>query len=264
MHPKLFQAKAFLNHLRHSKTRWGHGVHSPFVFNLIEQVFNSSGHYYCFDDIEAIRSKLLIDHQTINVDDLGAGSQSKAGHQRKISQIAKSALLPTEHAQLVFKLCNYFKADTIVELGTSLGITTAYMASARRKAQVFTIEGSAEILKVAENNFKLLELDNIVMLNGNFNQRLPELLNGLNQIDIAFIDGNHQLEPTLNYFDLLLTKVHNDSLLIFDDIYWSEGMQKAWKRIIAHPKVTVSIDIYRMGLVFFRQESSREDFIVRF
>jgi predicted O-methyltransferase YrrM len=264
MQQKIFQAKQWFKYILTSKTRWGHGVHSPFVYNLIEQIFNHDGQYYSFSRIEEIRAHLLNQRQKIEVEDFGAGSVKLSRKKRRVSSIAYSSLLGKEHAQLLFRLINRFQPKNIIELGTSLGVTSAYLASAYKKSQLHTFEGSSAIADIAKDNFKQLKLDNIQVHVGNFDQQLPEVLKQMETVDFAFIDGNHRYQATLDYFELLLQKASPSSVFVFDDIYWSKGMTKAWKEIIARPEVKVSIDLYRMGLVFFRKESPKQDFRVRF
>ena len=264
MQQKIHQIKYFIKHLAQAHSRLGHGVHSPFVYELVEQVFNNNGEYYSFKAIEKLRVRLRNDKTIVEVEDFGAGSTQTQNNRRSISSIAKSALLGKEHAQLLFRLVNRFQPKTIIELGTSLGLSSAYLASACKHAMVHTFEGSPEISKLAQNNLKHLNLKNIKLHTGPFDLELPKLLDAIDSIDFAFIDGNHKYEPTLKYFNLLLQKSHPKSIFVFDDIYWSEGMTKAWKEIIAQPEVTVSIDLYRMGIVFFRTESPKQDFKIRF
>ncbi len=80
---------------------------------------------------------------------------------------------------------------------------------------------------------------------------------------LLFIDGNHQKEATLAYFEKLLPTVHNDSVMIFDDIHWSKGMEEAWEIIKQHSEVRVTIDTFQWGLVFFRREQEKEHFVIR-
>ncbi len=264
MKQKIHQIKSYCSYRLRAKSRLGHGVHSPFVFNLIQDVFNHKGVFYAYKNIEKRRKALLQIGDKIEITDLGAGSAVNKSNIRSVRSMAKNALLPQEQAQLLFRLVNHFQPQTILELGTSLGLTTAYLASAKKQAQVYTIEACPNIQQIAKQTFKSLNLPNIHPVLGSFDDKLPPLLTQLETVDFAFIDGNHAYEPTMQYFHQILPKVTSKSVLIFDDIYWSKSMTKAWEEIKANPKVTVSIDLFRMGLVFFRKESSKEDFTVRF
>lgn len=264
MSQKLYQIRQYIKFIFQSKTRWGHGVHSPFVYDLIESIFNHPGQYYDFKTIEDFRFKLLRNQNKIKVEDFGAGALQKKQHQRSISKIAKTSLLDTHHAQLLFRLANRFQPRTMIELGSSLGITASYLASACKNAQLYTFEGSPEIAKIAQHHLKEIGSKNSQVVIGSFDEQLPLIIQHLETVDFAFIDGNHRYEPTLKYFEWILEKINHSTVLIFDDIYWSKEMTQAWKTIIAHPKVTISIDLFRMGLVFFRTENPKQDFKVKF
>jgi predicted O-methyltransferase YrrM len=243
----------------------GHGVHSPFVFEFIEKVLQDKKEYECYTKIEAIRKELFNDKWIILVEDFGAGKNLKRNEERSVSQIAQSALKPKKYAQLLFRMVNHYKPAVILELGTSLGITTAYLASGNEEAKVYTCEGSTTIAAVAQNNFNRLLLKNIELIQGNFDNTLPPLLNKLNTIDFAFIDGNHRKEPTLDYFHKLLNHSTPSTILIFDDIHWSKEMEAAWREIQQHPSVTLTIDLFFIGIVCINTDfKSKQHFSVRY
>lgn len=239
-----------------------HGIHSPFVYQLNEVVFKEKTPFYCFDEIESIRAKLLLTKKTIAVNDLGAGSKKSAKLTRRICDIAKTSLKRPKQSQLLYRLVYHFKPTTIIELGTSLGISTAYLAKANPKAKVVSIEGSEELGKVAEINNKKLNINNLKLVIGDFDSTLEKELKDLGQLDFAFFDGNHKKIPTLNYFEQCLKYAHEDSVFVFDDIYWSTEMTEAWQEIKKHPKVTITIDCFEMGVVFFKKEQAKEHFTV--
>lgn len=265
MFSKFQLAKKYIQYYLTSSNGKGHGVHSPFVFEFITQVLNDSRDYYCYNTIEQLRAKLRQDNTVLTIEDFGAGSRVASHHQRSVSSIANSALKPKKFSQLFFRIVDHYQPQTIVELGTSLGITSSYMASAKPDAQVITMEGAKAVAIVAKNNFKTLGLQNIKVVEGNFDNTLPGVLQKLPQVDLAFVDGNHRKEPTLQYFEQLLAKSNDDTILIFDDIHWSADMEEAWHAIQQHPQVTLTIDLFFIGLVFFRKEQKvRQDFAVRF
>lgn len=241
-----------------------HGVHSPFVFELLGNVIYNKTDYYAYKDIEELRETLLETKKTINCIDLGAGSLNGNSSIKGVKQIAKYAAKPAKYGQLLFRLVNHFQPVHILELGTSLGISTAYIASANSKATITTIEGCDEIATIAKQNFEQLELKNIEQVTGNFDAELPLILKNKEKLDLVFFDGNHRKEPTLNYFNQCLLKAHNDSIFVFDDIYWSKEMKEAWQEIKQNSRVTVSIDLFFTGIIFFRKEQVKEHFIIRF
>lgn len=260
MSQRIFQARKYVEYRLRASDE--HGIHSPFVFDLYCNLFKDHSSYYCFEEIERLRTALSGFDKTIEYDDLGAGSV-KAN--KTVAEIVKNAGSPAKYGQLLFKLVNRFAPETILELGTSFGFTTSYLAFPHRSAKVATIEGAEPIAKLARHNFSKLRLENIQSHIGNFDQLLPEVLKNLNTLDFVFIDGNHRREPTLRYFEQCLEKAHHNSVFVFDDIYWSKGMFEAWEKIKQHPKVTLSIDIYKLGIVFFRNEQrQKEHFILKF
>jgi predicted O-methyltransferase YrrM len=243
----------------------GHGVHSPFVFDFITNVLNDDRTFYAYDDLENLRRSLLRNKKVLTIEDFGAGSVVSKSNQRKVRDIARSALKPKKFGQLMFRMVDYYKANTIVELGTSLGITTGYLASGNLKGQVYTFEGARQVAEVARQNFQKLSLNNIQVIEGNFDSTLQPNLHKITNVHFAFVDGNHRKEPTIQYFEQLLAKATEYSVFIFDDIHWSEGMEEAWKYIQQHPSVTLTIDLFFIGLVFFRKEQKvPQHFTVRF
>jgi predicted O-methyltransferase YrrM len=243
----------------------GHGIHSPFVFDLITKVFNDNAAYPAYSQIESVRSSLLNDNRVIEITDLGAGTRVKKTGKRSIKEIARHDLKPKKFAALLFRLIKYFQAETILELGTSLGVTTSYLASANPNSSVYTMEGAENVAAVAAENFRKLGLSNIRIVTGNFDDRLKDTLQLSGKADFVFLDGNHRFHPTINYFEQLLDNTHNDSVIVLDDIHWSADMEKAWDHCRNHPTVTLSIDLFFIGIVFFRKEfKQKQEFTIRF
>ena len=252
----------FLKHRLTAKSR--HGTHSPFVYKLADEViydFNDKSEY---KNIEEQRKKLFNDDSVITVTDLGAGSQLNKNRTKKVSQIAKNALKSPRLAKLIYRLAKNTKAKSAIELGTCLGITTAYLAKTDAQTEVITIEGCPQTAEVARKNFQELNLENIELHVGNFDLILPDIIARQPSLDFVYIDGNHRKDATLNYFKWCLSKVTENSLLIFDDIYWSEGMKEAWTEIKNHPDVTVTIDLFWIGLVYFKKGQAKEHFKLKF
>lgn len=243
----------------------GHGVHSPFVFDFIKFVKNDSQVYECYPKIEELRMQLLRTKAFIEVRDFGAGSTVLKTRQRAIYKMSQSSLKPRKFAQLLYRIVQYYKPQTILELGTSFGITSAYLASANAAATVHTLEGSPSIASIARSHFDSLNLQNVHLTEGDFTHTLQPLLNDLPMVDLAFIDGNHRKEPTLQYFQCLLAKINEQSILIFDDIHWSQEMEEAWEQIKSDSRVTLSIDLFFIGLIFFRKDfKETQHYSIRF
>ena len=243
----------------------GHGTHSPFVFEFITKVLNDKTSYPEYFKVEGLREKLLKDKTILNVEDLGAGSSVSKTNQRTVATIARNAAKSKKLGQLLFRMVKFYQPSTILELGTSLGITTSYLSLAKPDARLVTMEGSHEIAEAARRNFRNLEIRNTKIIEGNFDDTLSSVISQLSTVDFVFIDGNHRKEPTERYFKDLLNKITNDSILVFDDIHWSKEMEAAWKTIKEHDAVRCTIDLFFIGIVLFRKEfKEKQHFNIRF
>jgi predicted O-methyltransferase YrrM len=258
-------AAKFLRYWFTASNGKGHGVHSPFVFEFITRVLNDATQYECYAPVEALRSQLLANETIIQVEDFGAGSRSGATKLRPVQSIAAAALKPRKFAQLLHRIARYYRCENVVELGTSLGVTTSYLASSPSSIQLYTLEGSKAIADLAAGNFSQLGFKDIEQVTGNFDVTLPPLLERVGKIDLFYIDGNHRYEPTIRYFEQAYPHLHEYSIVVFDDIHWSAEMEKAWQQVIADSRITLSIDLFFIGLVFFRKDFKvKQDFVIRF
>jgi predicted O-methyltransferase YrrM len=243
----------------------GHGAHSPFVFFFIKHLLNYKKSFLAYEQIEPLRKQMQRDQRILQIEDFGAGSRLHATKARKISAIAASSLKPKKYGQLLFRMVSYFQPNTILELGTSLGLTSAYLAMANPSAKVWSMEGANDIADLAEHNLKNLGIDNVQLVRGNFDKTLEPLLAGIDQLDFVFVDGNHRYQPTINYFHLLKPKMKEKSILIFDDIHWSKEMETAWDEIKKDSSISLTIDLFFIVIVFFRKEQLvKQDFTIQY
>lgn len=242
------------------KSKNEYSVHSPFVFDLLTQCLYDRTNYHDYELLVRYRRALLENQQTIEVTDFGAGSKVFKSNTRQVSAIAKNAGISRSRAMLLYRLSRYFKPQNTLEIGTSLGLATAALALGYPDGKVTTLEGCPQTIGVAQKQFEQFKLENISCRIGEFSQtlNLPD-----QKFDLVYFDGNHQKQATLDYFNLLLPTAHNDSVWIFDDIHWSAGMEEAWEIIKQNPNVRVTIDTFQWGLVFFRKEQPRQDFVIR-
>lgn len=255
----------YLRYYLTASNRKGHGIHSPFVFDFIRNVLNDRRSFYAYSQIESLRQELLNNKNIIEVEDFGAGSVSSKTKNRLVSDIARHAAKNKKLAQLLFRMAAHYQPNTMIELGTSLGISSAYLASACPKAKLYSLEGAGAIADIAGKNFQSLNLKNIQLTIGNFDDVLPVILQGIGKIDLAFIDGNHRKRPTIDYFNQLLDRSSATSIFIFDDIHWSEEMEQAWDIVKLNERVTLTIDLFFIGLVFFREDfKAKQHFTIRF
>ena len=248
------------------KSRSGFEIHSPFVYQFYSKILNDKSFHDEFRTIEGLRSQLLKNRSVIEMTDLGSLSNEKQSINKNISvrDVIKNSSVSPVYGRFLFRMARHLKPSAILELGTSLGISTIYLAMGLPQGHITTIEGCPRTAELAANNFNILGLTNIDLITGSFEKKLPDLLEHLAKIDLVFIDGNHRKEPVLHYFYQCLQHIHDDSVIIFDDIHWSKEMEEAWKVIREHPSVTITIDLFRMGLVFFKEGLSKEDFILHF
>lgn len=258
--------KIILKYLNYRLTSYTeHDLHSPFLFNFYMELIKNNFIFSDFEGLNLLRKKVESNTSIIEVSDFGAGSKKLISNKRVVSKIAKHGIASKKQAEFLYRFINKFKPESIIELGTSIGLTSLYLAKAASKATLYTIEGCPNLHQHSKDFFSEEKQYNIESICGNFDVEFPKLLSKLPHIDVLYIDGNHAYEPTMKYFNLALEKITPNSIIIFDDIYWSEGMQKAWAEICNHHKVTLSLDLFYFGIVFFRTENkNKEHFVLKF
>lgn len=282
----LYRVSSWLKHQLTARNTGGHGVHSPYLFEWVRMVMSDKNTYYVWDEIEEIRQEMLKDTRELEFVDYGSGKlKGENGDRRRVCDIAKGSLARRKEAQLLARLVGWLgrplltspsrggigdeasedrKGLTIVELGTSLGVTTAYLAAMDSRNKVVTYEGCPAVAEVARANWEKLGLSNIACVVGEITvDSLQLAVDSLSGIDVAFIDANHTCEATLTYFNALASRVHEKSVVVVDDIHYNEDMEKAWKAICADERVTTTMDLYRMGLVFFDKHYWRKHYKMR-
>lgn len=242
----------------------GHGIHSPFAFNIVSRVFRNKIEPGIVLNIESIRKKLLGDRRFIPVKDLGAGSKKKKANLRKVSEITRYSAVPRKYGILLSNMSKVFGSPMVLEFGTSFGISTMYMAASCVGSKVITMEGCEAASEIASASFTEGGFSNIFLLNGAFDDLLPEIIEGKNCPGLVFIDGNHRKEAVIKYFNQVADIAGPDSVIIIDDINYSGEMAAAWSEIKEHPDVTMSVDIFRMGMVFFKKGLNNVNYVVRY
>lgn len=250
----------YIEYLVTSRHKGGFGIHSPFVFHLVTFVIEEKNPFYKFSLIEIVREKLLKSKEKIYVDDMGAGVSGE----RKLADIVKHSSKNKHYAQILFRIINFYKSQNILELGTSFGITTMYLAAPSSRSKVVTMEGSDKIADYAERYFRKAGFGNIELVRGDITRNLPQVLSKFDKLDFVFFDANHRKEPLLSYYNQCLAKAHEKTVFVIDDIYWSKGMEEAWAEIKQSEKVRVTIDMFFFGIVLFDSDLQKEDYTLRY
>lgn len=236
------------------------GVQAPFLFRLCNEVLSTKNTVSVSAPFEKRREELLQDQTEISVTDMGAGAKTEKSDKRSISYIARTSAKPKKWGETLYRLAKDFQPETIIELGTSFGISGMYLAAAIPNGKLITLEGCPHIAAIAAESFKKTDITNAEIIVGNFDDTFPALLEKTDNVAFVYIDGNHTEEATLRYFYLLKDKAVKNTVLIFDDIHWSEGMKRAWQQIIADTSVTLTVDLFQIGLVFFNPGLSKQHF----
>ncbi len=241
-----------------------YSLHSPFLFEFYTKIVKTKNHKLeNYVAIENLREQLLHDERIIQITDFGAGSKLNLSDKRKIKDIAKNSQKSPKLGQFLHRIIEFYDYKNILDLGTSFGLTTAYFSIQTIDNQVISFEGCPETAKIARENFNKLSLNNIEIIVGNINQTLTKKMKEISSLDFVFFDANHRYEPTIRYFEQCLEKAHEGSCFVFDDIYWSDEMKQAWQYIKNHPSVTVSLDVFWLGIVFFHKKQAKQDFVLK-
>lgn len=263
MNSRLKYTLKYFKYYFFAKHKKGHGVHSPFIFNLIKNVFRNKKKEKELIEVFYVYDSYRKNNKTIEFEEIGAGTTYNKSKNISIGQIIKRSSVNKKYGRLIYDLVKYFNPINILEIGSSVGISAAFIAQAAPKANFTSIEGIEEKVKIANQIAAELK-HSTEFIQGNFDSMLDSLINKYEKLDFVFFDGNHKKKNTLKYFNLCLKKIHNETVFIFDDIHWSEEMEEAWNEIKNHSKVRVSVDLFRMGLIFFKKELSYENYVIKF
>jgi predicted O-methyltransferase YrrM len=252
----LYALKSYIKHLFNAKNTKGHGIHSPYLYRFTQNAIYEKNPFYIFSKVEALRENLRFDDRTVLLEDFEAGTEREV----KVRDIAKTSLKNKRWAQLLYRVVNFTDAKNVLELGTSLGLTSSYLASPSSVERCITLEGSRQVTEIASENFEKLEIDNIEVVVGDIDQTLKTALSEVETLDVVFFDANHRKEPVLQYFSQCIKHIHPETVFIFDDIHGSHDMEKAWSQIRRHPQVTATIDLFEVGIVFFNKSYPKKTF----
>jgi predicted O-methyltransferase YrrM len=259
-----FRFRTHLKYLIFWRHRKGHGIHSPFVFDIVNRIFRNKITPTIVSTVENLRKKMISDRRMIDFTDLGSGAASGKEGQRQLSKIARHSPVSRKYGILLSRLASEFGRPYVVEFGTSIGISTMYMAAAREDIRVFTIEGCPSVSKIALENFRAAGFSNIDLMTGSFDDLLPTVMALPGCPGFVFIDGNHRKDPVIKYFGMIKSKSDEKTVIAIDDIHYSPEMEAAWDIIRNDVDVPVTIDTGRMGIIFFRKGVTRGHYKVRY
>ncbi len=255
----MYQLVAYIKFLFTSTNQ--HGVHSPFVYNFVTKCLYDKTNHDAYKKLRNYRKSLQNSKIFLQITELGEGSKKLNKQQRKVSEMASISSSSVKNTKLLYRVSKYFKFNSILELGTSLGLGTYALALANKNSKITTIEGCPNTSNFTKSRLTELKVNDTTFLNGEFKNLIPTLKE--KKFDFIFFDGHHNKSATIKYFESLLPKTHNETVFVFDDIYWSRGMTEAWEFIKAHQSVTVSVDCFHLGFIFFRKEQAKEHFKIR-
>ncbi|MEZ4972039.1 MAG: class I SAM-dependent methyltransferase [Cyclobacteriaceae bacterium] len=253
---KAQRIKSFISHWLNKVDE--HSIHSPYFFDFYKQVIKPAQKAKGDQALEKLRARLLQNNMPVQMEDLGAGS-AVGGQKKSLADITQISVSPAKLSQLYFNILNYIDAKYVVELGTSIGLNTLYL-SQKTDCRIFTFEGNKSLINIALTHFESLDRKNVQLIEGNIDHTLSEFLQNTTKINFALIDANHRYEPTLRYFNMLVRRMNEKSILVIDDIHWSAEMEKAWDELHRHSLVYGSIDLYRCGILFFDPALNRQHF----
>ncbi len=258
----IFLAFAYFKYKKKARYRKGHGIHPPFAFDLVRNSFYEKNRYYFFDTIDKQRKEFFQCRDKIDVVDYGAGSKHFNSNKRRVSQVVEYNSTSCIQGELIARIVVRFKPKNIIELGTSLGLGTMYLALPDSRSKVYTIEGSESLVQYAKSSFQKNKINNIEVVTGIFMEVLPGVLDKLGKVDMVYFDGHHTYEATKNYFEMCLPYASEESVFIFDDIHWSSDMDQIWNEIVQKPQVSVSFDLFHFGIAILNKKVEKQHYIV--
>ncbi len=252
---KFLKYKIFASH------KYGHGIHSPFLYDFIVNVLNDRKTYPEYVELEfAIKN---LEKTNILIEPSNYGAKSTNQKKRLIQDILKTSSVPLKYRKLLFRMVQYYMPETILELGTCLGVSTSYLDEANKNSKILSIEAHEKYVNVANKLLESLNIKNVKIFKDTFENALPSIVN--DNIDFVFFDGNHTYEPTIRYFNHCLKSKKGNTIFVFDDIYWSRQMNEAWKYVVNNSEARLTVDLFRFGIIFFNDNIfTKQHYVIRF
>ncbi len=262
----LWRILKYVEHQFYLRYQKGRHIHSPYLFEFIHEVVFNASKQLVPAEIREVHRELRHDRSRIPVgtQDPGAGSKVSSSKNRSVGSFVRRASVPRKYGALLYRITRWFKPETIIELGTGLGVSTLYLASGSQQTPLHTIEGNPERANFSMGVIKRIELNSVKVHRGGFEEKLNELRPDLKERFVAFVDGDHRYEPTVANVKNLVSLAGDEALIIMDDIYWSKGMYRAWKEVISWPEVRMSVDLYHLGILLLRKDLLRARVKIKF
>jgi len=251
------QVKSYLSHWLLEVDE--HSIHSPYFYDLYTKTVAKQNRTD-IPKLQELRATLLDNETDLSIDDLGSGGKKNPHVIKTIADIALNSLSPAQVALFYLDLLNHSQSKRVIELGTSLGVTSLYLAQ-KKDAMIYTFEGSHAVANAAITNFEWAEQKNIELIEGNIDSTLHRFLEQTKKVDFALIDANHLYGPTMRYYQQLTKRLTPKSIIIIDDIHRSTEMEKAWQEIKTDVFVYGSVDLYRCGILLFDPTLNKQHFI---
>jgi predicted O-methyltransferase YrrM len=263
IHDYFLRAGHYIRFIVTAGHRKGHGIHPPFAYELVSKVLFDREYKEAYDQLKNLRNTLKRNKTNLHVSSIGVNSKHFTGNTRRIGQLLKHSSIQSKYSKFFYRIAEYYRPNTIIELGTSIGVSTLSFALGNPKAKVLTIEGNSALCNFAGELFKAEGVNNITLFEGDFDEHLQIINTDYPPPDLVFIDGNHSKEATLRYFKFFVHWME-EGFLIFDDINWSAGMQEAWKDIVDDERAQITFDLFRMGIVVRRKQVTPGHYRIRF
>lgn len=253
----------YIQHLFYRGHRKGHGIHSPYVFEFVNGVVFNAKQWQVPEQPLRVHKVMRKDCSLIPRNE-PPGEIANENDTRSISSFIKKASVSFKYGALLYRISRWFEADSVVELGSGLGISTAYLRAGSPKTTFHSVEGGRIRALLAAQVIYRSKLEKVNIHQGDIGEELPGILMDASDRLLAYVDGNHHYKPTLTYLELLVKHAGEEAIIIMDDIYWSKGMQKAWQEVISWPEVQVSIDLFHMGILLINSDLNKANLKIKF
>jgi predicted O-methyltransferase YrrM len=252
----LTRIQLFIQYLIKGRSKYY--IHSPFVYDFCRFVLSRKPLQKDSDTINSIIKYYQSKKDILNLQEFGAAR--KRDYAIKIGDYLNRTAITNKYGRLLHNLVAYYQVEHVIETGTALGISTSWMALSNPNCKISSIEGNKKLCDVSNEMFIRFSITNTQVYCGLVEDVLPELAKNMKCKTLLFIDAHHTGAATMRYFAMIKSYVKDDTIVVFDDINYSAEMNDAWKNIICDERVTLSLNLYRIGVIFFNPSLSKQAF----